>query len=82
MPHYKYETQSMLENLNHKLYYDRSIMTDLTTHNNTLNIVILDKIIKEKYLIGAAMPNSHNFHSTNTEKLQKYKNLKEGLIRI
>jgi hypothetical protein len=29
-------------------------------------MVILGKIIKEAYLIDAAIPNSHDLHSTNT----------------
>ena len=42
--------------------------------------VTLDKTIK--YLTYVAIPNSHNLHSTITEKLQKYTDLKEELIRI
>ena len=37
---------------------------------------------KQTYSIDAAIPNSHNLHSTITEKLQKYTDLKEELIRI
>ena len=51
-------------------------ITDRTPHNNRPGIVILDKTIKEAYLIDVAIPNSHNFHSTITEKFQKYKDLK------
>ena len=43
---------------------------------------MLDKIIKEAYSIDVAIPNSHNLHSTITEKLQKYTDLKEDLIEI
>jgi hypothetical protein len=59
-----------------------SITTDRTTHNNRPDIIILDKTIKEAYLIVVAIPNSHSLHSTITEKLQKYTDLKEELIRI
>ena len=34
IPCFKYEPQSMLENSNYKLYYDMSIMSDQTIHNN------------------------------------------------
>jgi hypothetical protein len=77
MPYYKYEPQSILEKSKYKLYYDMSIITDRTNHNNRL-----DKTIKEAYLIVVAIPNSHSLHSTITEKLQKYTDLKEELIRI
>jgi len=32
---------------------------------------MLDKTINEAYLICASIPNSHNLHSTITEKIQK-----------
>jgi hypothetical protein len=43
---------------------------------------VLDRIIKESYLIAVANPNSPNIHSTITEKLQKYTALKKRLVRI
>ena len=72
----------MLENSNYKLYNDRPIITDRSIHNNRLDIVLLDKTIKEAYLIDVAISNSHNIHSTITEKLQKCTDLKEKLIGI
>jgi hypothetical protein len=42
---------------------------------------MLDKTINEAYPICASIPNSHNLHSTITEKLQKYKDLNRA-IRI
>jgi hypothetical protein len=44
-----------------KLYYDRSVTTDLTVHNNRPDIITLEKTIKEASLIGAAIPNSQTF---------------------
>jgi integrase len=70
MPYYKNEPQSVIEN---SLYHDR------TTHNNRPDIVLLHKTIKEEYLIYAAIPNSHNLHSTFTDKLQNYTDLIEEL---
>jgi hypothetical protein len=65
-----------------KLYYDRSITTDLTVHNNRPNIDMLDKTIKEAYLINVAIPKSHNLFSTIIQKLQKYTNLQEELTNM
>jgi hypothetical protein len=66
----------------YKLYYDMSKITDRTLQNIRLDIVILNKTIKEECLIDTTISNSHNLHSTNTKKLQKYTALKEGHIRI
>jgi len=41
-----------------------------------------EKTTKEAYLVDAVIHNSHNLHSTITQKLQKYTDLKEELIRI
>jgi hypothetical protein len=72
----------VLEDSNYKLYHDRSVITDGTIHNNRLDTVILDKTINEARSMNAAIPNSHSLHSTVTEKLQKYADLKGGLIKI
>jgi hypothetical protein len=82
VPYFKYEPQSMLENSSYKLYYDMSIMTDQTIHYNRQDIVILDRPIKETYLIDVAIPNSHNLYRIITEKPQKYADLKEEVIRV
>ena len=57
----------------------RSITPDRTIHNNGPKVAIFDKTIKAAHSIDTAIPNSHNLHSTITEKLQKYTDLKEGL---
>ena len=41
---------------------------------------MLDKTVREAHSVTAAIPNSHNLHSTITERLQKYTDLKEELI--
>jgi len=43
MLYYKYESQCMLGNSIYKLYCDRSVITDRTIHNNSPNVVMLDK---------------------------------------
>jgi hypothetical protein len=43
---------------------------------------MIDKTIKEAYLIAAAIPDGHNLCSTIAEKLQKYADLKEQLTRL
>jgi hypothetical protein len=72
----------VFENSIFKLYYNRSIIPGQTIHNNRPNVVTFDKTIKEAHSIYAAIHNSHNLHSTITEKVQKYTVLKEELVRI
>jgi len=52
-----------------------------TIHYDTLDIAVLDQTIKEAQLRDAAIPNSHNLHSTIAKNLLKYTDLKEELIR-
>jgi hypothetical protein len=62
----------MFHNTNYKLYYVRSIITCQTIHNNTPDIIILDKTIKGAYSVDIPIPIHHILHCTITEKLQKY----------
>ena len=80
--YYKCELQSMLENCNNKLYYGRSVTTDRTVRNNRPDIVMLHKTAKEAHSVDAAIPNSHNLHSTIIERLQQYTDWKGELTRI
>ena len=81
MPYYKYDPQSVLQNATYKLYYDRFIITDRTVHNNKPDIIILHTSTKAASSIDVAIPQSQ-LHSSITEKLHKYADLKEELIRM
>lgn len=74
-PYYKYTPQTILETVNYKLYWDRTIITDKTIHYNRPDILLHDKINNIVYLIDIAVPNTHNLSSTHTEKLAKYTDL-------
>jgi len=43
---------------------------------------LLDKTLKEAHSVDGAVANSHNLHSIITDRLLKYTDLKEELIRI
>jgi hypothetical protein len=65
-PHYSYTPESCLENDSYKLYFDRTILTDIhIKHNRPDIIIILNKQQKQAYLLDIAVPNSHNI----TQKL-------------
>jgi hypothetical protein len=50
MPYYKYIPNTILENEIIKLYWDRSLITDTTIHNNRPDITLIDKVSKTVYL--------------------------------
>jgi hypothetical protein len=43
---------------------------------------MFDKTIREAHVIYVALHSNHNLRSTITERLQKYNDLKEELVRI
>jgi len=63
-----YETQSMLENPNYTLYYERSLITDHTIHNNCLDVVLFDKTAKEAHLRDAEISNSHTTFTAQSQR--------------
>jgi len=71
----------VLENSIYKLHYDRSITTDRTVHNNTPYVFLIHQTTKDGYLIDVVFPKNHKLHSTITQKLQMYTDLKQELIR-
>jgi hypothetical protein len=42
-PHYSYTPESCLENDSYKLYFDRTILTDIHIKHNRPNVIILNK---------------------------------------
>lgn len=82
LPYYKYTPKIILENTLYKLYFDRAILTDKTTHNNRPDITLVDKLNKKTFIIDIAIPNTHNIQTTISEKLRKYTDLKDEITRI
>jgi hypothetical protein len=48
-PHYSYTPESCLENDSYKLYFDRTILTDIHIKHNRPDIIILNKQQKQAY---------------------------------
>jgi hypothetical protein len=71
-PHYIYKPESCLENDNYKLYFDRTVLTDIHIQHNRPDIIILNKQQKQAYLLDIAVPNSHNITQTYNTKIHKY----------
>jgi hypothetical protein len=68
-PHYIYKPESCLENDNYKLYFDRTVLTDIQIQHNRPDIIILNKQQKQAYLLDIAVPNSHNITQTYNTKI-------------
>jgi hypothetical protein len=64
-----------LENDNFKLYFDRTVLTDIHIKHNRPDIIILNEQQKQAYLLDIAVPNSHNKHRHITQKLMWLRNL-------
>jgi hypothetical protein len=50
-PHCSYTPESCLENDNYKLYFDRTVLTDIHIQHNRPDIIILNKQQKQAYLL-------------------------------
>jgi hypothetical protein len=71
-PHYSYTPESCLENDSYKLYFDRTVLTNIHIKHNRPDIIILNKQQKQAYLLDIAVPNSHNITQTYNTKINKY----------
>jgi hypothetical protein len=70
--HYIYKPESCLENDNYKLYFDRTVLTDIHIQHNRPDIIILNKQQKQAYLLDIAVPNSHNITQTYNTKIYNF----------
>jgi hypothetical protein len=81
-PHYIYKPESCLENDNYKLYFDRTVLTDIHIQHNRPDIIILNKQQKQAYLLDIAVPNSHNITQTYNTKINKYLELSVAMRNL
>lgn len=81
-PYYNYKPQHVLDSSTHKLYFDRTIITDHTIYNNRPDITLVDKQNRHTYIIDIAVPNTNNIQTTVTEKIRKYTELQEEIRRV
>jgi hypothetical protein len=81
-PHYIYKPESCLESDNYKLYFDRTVLTDIHIKHNRPDIIILNKQQKQAYLLDIAVPNSHNITQTYNTKINKYLELSVAMRNL
>jgi hypothetical protein len=77
-----YKPESCLENDNYKLYFDRTVLTDIRIQHNRPDIIILNKQQKQAYLLDIAVPNSHNITQTYNTKINKYLELSVAMRNL
>jgi hypothetical protein len=71
-----------LENDNYKLYFDRTVLTDIHIKHNRPDIINLNKQQKQAYLLDIAVPNSHNITQTYNTKINKYLELSVAMRNL
>jgi hypothetical protein len=81
-PHYIYKPESCLENDNYKLYFDRTVLTDIHIQHNRPDIIILNKQQKQAYLLDMTVPNFHNITQTYNTKINKYLELSVAMRNL
>jgi hypothetical protein len=80
--HYIYKPESCLENDNYKLYFGRTVLTDIHIQHNRPDIIIFNKQQKQAYLLDIAVPNSHNITQTYNTKINKYLELSVAMRNL
>lgn len=75
LPYYQYTPETILEDNQHKLIWDRTLLTDQYVAHNRPDITIVNKNSKEAILIDIAIPNNNNIRSKHNEKIAKYRDL-------
>lgn len=81
-PYFKYQPPRVLENNNHKIYWDNTILTDKTIVANRPDITLVDKQKATTYLIDISIPNAPNIQHKYNEKIEKYTPLATEVQRI
>lgn len=81
LPYYKYQPCSVLEDADFRVYWDRTVLTDLTVMHNRPDIIMFNKKDGEVVLIDIAIPNNNNLQAKHIEKISKYADLVEPIKR-
>ncbi|XP_055637371.1 uncharacterized protein LOC129776028 [Toxorhynchites rutilus septentrionalis] len=75
VPNYRYLPAPVLENDRFKLYWDRTVLTDLSIHHNRPDIMVYDKSDRKVTIIDVAIPLNQNLKETYGCKICKYRPL-------
>lgn len=78
-PHHLYSPQPVIENEQHKIYWDLTIVTDRSVEHNRPDMVVWDKVAKTALIIDFAVPQDYNLSKTYVEKITKYEALAQQM---
>lgn len=76
---HKYSPKSVLQSSTHKLYWDRSILTDRTNPANRPDMVLWNMREKKAWIVDFAVVNDNNMKVTDKTKRQKYRDLAQHI---
>lgn len=74
-PYYKYEPSSVYSTDTHKIYWNRTIITDRTINHNRPDITFIDNETKTTIMIEITVPLRENIERKRREKIEKYQPL-------
>ncbi|KAL1459127.1 hypothetical protein WDU94_011134 [Cyamophila willieti] len=77
---YKYSPDQVMENI--ILYWDQPILTDRSITCNRPDLILVDKKKQSAIIIDIAVPLTHNIVKTENEKMKKYEELKNEIMKI
>lgn len=75
-PTHMYQPLNVFENNNFTVYWDRSILTDRTTHHNRPDITVWNKLEAKVWLIDITVVNTNNLQTAYQTKISKYAELR------
>ena len=79
---YLHNPQTVSENVNHKLIWDMNIQCDRIIVERRPDIVIGNKMEKTAIVTDVAIPVDKRIIDKQTEKIEKYQNLKREIQRL
>ena len=79
---YEHEPKSVIENKNFKTLCDFTIQCDHTIEARRPDIVVVDKVKKEKMIIDIAIPEDTRVCDKERDKIEKYSLLKDEITRL
>ena len=79
---YLHNPQTVSENVNHKLIWDMNIQCDRIIVERRPDIVIGNKMEKTAIVTDVAIPVDKRIIDKETEKIEKYQNLKREIQRL
>ena len=79
---YEHQPERVIENEQVKLLWDFTIQTDNTIQARRPDLVIINKIEKTSHIIDVAIPGYERVLAKETEKIEKYDELRRELERL